>query len=172
MPRTARLDVPGVLHHVMIRGIERMKIFRNDKDREDFIGRLETLCPATQTSCYAWAYMSNHAHFLVRTGTTPLSRLMRRLLTGYVIGFNHRHKRRGQLFQNRYESIISQSEEQYDRRYDLKRQGFDLDRIAARELGMSLTELTMKLEMSIVGVGFAVERGDLIAKKRDFMLIS
>ncbi len=49
MPRTARLDAPGVLHHVMIRGVERRKIFRNDKDREDFIERLENLCPETQT---------------------------------------------------------------------------------------------------------------------------
>ena len=60
MPRTARLDAPGVLHHVMIRGIERRKIFRNDKDREDFVERLEVLCPETQTSCYAWAFLDNH----------------------------------------------------------------------------------------------------------------
>ena len=110
MPRTARLDTPGVLHHVMIRGIERRKIFRNNKDREDFIERLESLCPGTHTNCYAWAFIPNHAHFLFRTGTEPLSRLMRRLLTGYVIGFNHRHGRRGQLFQNRYKSIICQEE--------------------------------------------------------------
>jgi len=110
MPRTARLDAPGVLHHVMIRGIERRKIFRNDKDREDFIERLEVLCPETQTSCYGWAFMPNHAHFLFRTGRTPLSRLMRRLLTGYVIGFNRRHKRCGQLFQNRYKSIVCQED--------------------------------------------------------------
>ncbi len=110
MPRTARLDAPGVLHHVIIRGIERMKIFRNDKDRDDFIERLAVLWPATQTICYAWAFMSNHAHFLFRTGTMPLSKLMRRLLTGYVIGFNHRHRRSGQLFQNRYKSIICQEE--------------------------------------------------------------
>jgi len=110
MPRTARLDAPGVLHHVMIRGIERRKIFRNNKDREDFIERLEILCPGTQTDCYAWVFMPNHAHFLFRTGTDPLSRLMRRLLTGYVIGFNRRHVRSGQLFQNRYKSIICQEE--------------------------------------------------------------
>jgi len=36
---------------------------------------------------------------------------------------------------------------------------------------MSLTALARKLEMSITGVGFAVERGELIAKKRNFMLI-
>ena len=110
MPRTARLDAPGVLHHVMIRGIERRRIFRNDKDREDFIERLETRCTEAQTTCYAWAFMSNHAHFLFRTGTAPLSKLMSRLLTGYVIGFNRRHKRRGQLFQNRYKSIICQED--------------------------------------------------------------
>jgi len=40
MPRQARLDAPGVLHHVMARGIERRKIFRGDADREDFVGRL------------------------------------------------------------------------------------------------------------------------------------
>ena len=43
---------------------------------------------------------------------------------------------------------------------------------AARELGMSLTALARKLEMSIAGVGFAVERGELIAKKRNVMLIN
>jgi len=333
MPRTARLDAPGVLHHVMIRGIERRKIFRNDKDRQDFIERLEVLCPLTQTSCYAWAFLSNHAHFLFRTGTAPLSTLMRRLLTGYVIGFNRRHRRHGQLFQNRYKSIvcqediylqelvryihlnpiragivrtleelknykycghsalmgrtkrnwqdtdyvlgyfgkrkpharrqyetfvkqgltqgrrreltggglirslggwtqarerlkgldhvmsderilgdsdfvdsvISRSEEQYERRYKLKRQGFDLDRIAgrvaevfdidpdevfsrgrqdkkvkarsllcfwaARELGMSHTALAEKLEMSLAGIGFSVERGQSIAKNCNYLLI-
>ena len=110
MPRTARLDAPGVLHHVMIRGIERRDIFRNNEDREDFIERLKVLCPKTQTSCYGWALMSNHAHFLFRTGTTPLSKLMRSLLTGYVIGFNRRHKRSGQLFQNRFKSIVCQED--------------------------------------------------------------
>jgi len=52
MRRTARLDAPCVLHHVMIRGIERRKIFRNDKDREDCIERREVLCPETRTACY------------------------------------------------------------------------------------------------------------------------
>ena len=332
MPRTARLDAPGVLHHVMIRGIERRKIFRNNKDREDFIERLEILCPETHTNCYAWAFIPNHAHFLFRTGTEPLSRLMRRLLTGYVIGFNHRHGRRGQLFQNRYKSIIcqeetylrelvryihlnpvragmvqtvdelkrykycghsslmgkakrewqdtdyvlgyfgkskakarkkyesfvkegvtqgrrneltggglirslggwteardalkggvhimsderilgdsdfvdsviSQSDEHYERRHKLRRKGYDLARIAqrvsevlgmkpdevfskgrqnwkvtarsllcfwaSRELGMSHTALAKKLEMSLAGVGFSVERGESIAKKGKYSL--
>lgn len=110
MPRLARLDAPGVLQHVIIRGIERRKIFRDDKDRDDFIDRLESLLSETRTSCYAWAFMPNHAHFLLRTGDRTLSTLMRRLLTGYVVTFNRRHRRHGQLFQNRYKSIICQED--------------------------------------------------------------
>jgi len=94
----------------MIRGIERRKIFRNNKDREDFLDRLSNLLPETEISCYAWAFLPNHAHFLFRTGPIPLATLMRRLLTGYVVSFNRRHKRHGQLFQNRYKSIVCQEE--------------------------------------------------------------
>lgn len=110
MPRTARLDAPGVLHHVIIRGIEKTDIFQSNKDREDFLERLSNLCPEMEIKCYAWAFMSNHAHFLFHTGQEPLSNFMRRLLTGYVIGFNRRHNRRGHLFQNRFKSIICQEE--------------------------------------------------------------
>lgn len=110
MPRLARIDAPGVLHHLMIRGIERRKIFRNRRDYEDFLDRLATLLPEMKTACYAWALLPNHAHFLLCTGTVPLARLMRRLLTGYAVSFNRRHKRHGHVFQNRYKSIICQED--------------------------------------------------------------
>jgi putative transposase len=110
MPRIARLDTPGLLHHVMIRGIERRKIFNDDKDRENFIERLSTLLPETKTQCYAWSFLSNHAHFFLRSGPAGIAALMRRLLTGYAVSYNRRHKRHGQLFQNRYKSIICQED--------------------------------------------------------------
>ena len=110
MPRLARLDAPGILHHVIIRGIERRRIFRDSKDQDDFLGRLGDLIPETRTSCYAWALLTNHAHLLLRTGESPLSTLMRRLLTGYAGRFNRRHKRYGPLFQNRFKSIVCQED--------------------------------------------------------------
>ena len=54
--------------------------------------------------------MRNHAHFLFRSGPSGISTLMRRLLTGYAVSYNRRHKRHGQLFQNRYKSIICQED--------------------------------------------------------------
>ena len=43
-------------------------------------------------------------------GTTPLSAVMRRLLTGYARQCNRRHKRRGRLCQDRYKSFLCEKE--------------------------------------------------------------
>ncbi len=110
MPRQSRLDAPGVLHHVIIRGIEGRRIFRDDEDRDNLLDRLSLILPETKTSCYAFALMPNHAHFLFRSGEAGVSKVMRRLLTGYAVYFNNKYKRHGQLFQNRYKSIICQEE--------------------------------------------------------------
>jgi len=76
MPGSACLDAPGILRHIIIRGIERRNIFRDNKDRNNFIDRLSDLLPETQTACYAWAFIPNHAHFLFRSGTAGISTLM------------------------------------------------------------------------------------------------
>ena len=110
MPRGPRLDAPGVLHHVMVRGIERRSIFRDTKDRADFLARLAALADAGALVVYAWALLPNHAHLLVRTGQRPLARSMRSLLTGYAGTFNRRHHRVGHLFQNRYKSVVVEEE--------------------------------------------------------------
>lgn len=110
MPRQPRLDAPGSLQHVMARGIERRKIFIDDKDRESFLERFAVILEETQTQCYAWALIPNHFHLLLRTGLTPLSKVMRRLMTGYAVTFNKRHKRSGHLFQNRYKSVVCEED--------------------------------------------------------------
>jgi putative transposase len=110
MPRTARLDILGILHHVIVRGIERSPIFIDDIDRLSFITRLAKLLDETGTECLAWALLDNHIHLLVRPHQASLATFMRRLLTGHAITFNLRHKRSGHLFQNRYKSIVCEEE--------------------------------------------------------------
>ena len=110
MPRQARIDAPGALHHIIVRGIERRRIFDDDQDRYAFLSRLGDILENTQTACYAWALIPNHFHLLLRTGACPVATVMRRLLTGHAVGYNRRHKRHGHLFQNRYKSILCQEE--------------------------------------------------------------
>jgi REP-associated tyrosine transposase len=110
MPRKSRIDATGALHHVMVRGIERGKVFRNDTDRNHFLERLGEILLGTKTACYAWSLIPNHFHLLLRTGPVPISTVMRRLLTGYALWYNRKHQRHGHLFQNRFKSILCEED--------------------------------------------------------------
>lgn len=110
MPRKARIDAPGALHHIIIRGIERRAIFKDSRDYQGFIERLGNVLTDSSTPCYAWALLINHVHLLLRTGRMPLATVMRRLLTGYAQQFNRRHRRHGHLFQNRYKSFLCEED--------------------------------------------------------------
>jgi len=98
------------LHHVIVRGIARRAIFRDDRDRDALVDRLGALLQESGGLCYAWALIPNHFHLLLRTGQLPLSQVMRRLLTGYAMAFNRRYRRSGHVLQNRYKSILCQEE--------------------------------------------------------------
>jgi len=85
MPRQARLDLPGLLQHVMVRGIEKRDIFLDDADHEYFVLRLSKLLTETDTECLAWVLVPNHFHLLLRPKEQTLAFLMRCLLTGYAV---------------------------------------------------------------------------------------
>jgi len=110
MPRKSRIDAPGALHHIIVRGIESSKIFKDNTDRHNFLDRLGAIIQETKTRCLAWALIPNHFHLLVKTGYVPVATVMRRLLTGHAVFYNKRHRRSGHLFQNRYKSILCQED--------------------------------------------------------------
>lgn len=110
MPRKSRIDAPGALHHIIARGIEKKAIFKDTRDRNNFLDRMGKILAETSTACYAWALMPNHVHLLLRVGLAPISNVMQRLLTGYAQQFNRRHKRHGRLFQNRYKSFLCEED--------------------------------------------------------------
>ena len=93
MPRQSRIDAPGALHHIIIRGIEKKQIFKDDADRDNFVERLKNILKGDAAFCFAWSLMPNHVHLLLKTGKTSISTIMRRLLTGYAVYFNRKHAR-------------------------------------------------------------------------------
>jgi len=146
MPRKARIDAPGALHHIIFRGIEGTAIFKDALDYRNFIERLGIILEETNTPCFAWALLTNHVHLLLRTGLAPISTVMRRLLTGYAQQFNRRHKRSGHLFQNRYKSFLCE---------------------AVDKLKISGAAVARKLELSPSAVSKLASRGrqDVLASK-------
>lgn len=94
----------------MARGIEKRTIFKDEEDKAQFVSRIEKCVADTGVTIYAWALMPNHIHLLLRTRNMPLSKFMQKLLTGHANYFNKKYDRVGHLFQNRYKSILVQTE--------------------------------------------------------------
>ena len=65
MQRGARLDAPATLHHLITRGIEKGDIVRDEEDRKEFLRRMGELPQGVNTSIYALALMTIHAHILL-----------------------------------------------------------------------------------------------------------
>ncbi|MBD3390660.1 MAG: hypothetical protein GF418_01430 [Chitinivibrionales bacterium] len=111
MARRPRFECPGVMTHVMARGIDGKDIYNDNEDRYQFCSRLERLLARTGFRCLAWALQDNHFHLVVRPTERPLHVLMQPLNSGYARWFNKKYDRRGYLFQDRFKSIASQDQE-------------------------------------------------------------
>jgi putative transposase len=95
MARPLRMDVEGGWYHVTSRGIERRTIFRNDRDREHFLERLEAMVGRFGIVLHAYVMMDNHYHVIVECPEANLSRSIQWLNVSYVAWFNRRHDRVG-----------------------------------------------------------------------------
>ena len=108
MPRPPRLDLPGAVYHVTARGNERRPIFRDDRDREEYLARIAYYRNKFRFRLLSYCPMTNRVHLAIRTSDAPLSRIMAGLHSSYIQRFNRRHHRVGHLFQGRYKSFLVQ----------------------------------------------------------------
>ena len=102
MARLLRVEYPGAIYHVTIRGNNRRALFVDDKDRERFLDRLGEYGEEYGIRIYAYCLMSNHVHLVVETPEANLGRFLHRLQTAYTTYFNLRHEESGHLTQGRY----------------------------------------------------------------------
>ena len=70
MPRQARLDTPGTLHPVMVRGIERRAIVEDEADRGDPVERSGRLASELKTAVYCVG-LANESCPLVPSAVAP-----------------------------------------------------------------------------------------------------
>ncbi len=106
MPRPLRIDFPGALHHVIVKGNEGKNIFRDVKDKENFLEIFSELIDRDGFVMHAYCLMDNHIHSIIETGNIPLSQLMQEVLTRYVQEFNVKWNRSGHLLQGRHSAIL------------------------------------------------------------------
>jgi putative transposase len=112
MPRRARLKLPGVTVHVIQRGNNRQACFYADEDFQIYLHHLEELSRQFDCAVHAYALMTNHVHLLVTPkGEDGVSLLMKHLGQRYVQYINRSYGRSGTLWEGRFRSCLTQSEE-------------------------------------------------------------
>ncbi|MDD3839113.1 MAG: transposase [Clostridia bacterium] len=103
MPRQRRKRSKTGIYHVMLRGIDRSKIFGDDEDREKFIQAVFKARQKSQFFIYAYCLMSNHVHLLIKE-SEEIGKIIKRIAVSYVQWYNDKYAREGHLFQNRFRS--------------------------------------------------------------------
>lgn len=106
MARKLRVEYPRAIYHVMNRGDRREPIFKDDADRERFIGTMGEACAKTGWQMHALCLMPNHFHMVLETPQANLVAGMQWFLGTYTGRFNRRHKLFGHLFSGRYKALV------------------------------------------------------------------
>src|SRR5262245_52103526 len=106
MPRSPRIVYAGAFYHVSNRGNRKADIFRTDHDRRHFLARTAEACVQTSLRCLAYCLMTNHYHFVFRTGEPKLTEAMQWIDARYAEHFNVAHTLSGHVFQGRYRAEL------------------------------------------------------------------
>ncbi len=111
MPRPLRLQVPGGIFHITLRGNNRRRIFDDATDHHRYLQERQQGFREHACSLLAYALMSNHVHLLLQDHQGTLSRLMQVLNARYTRYFNRRHQCIGHLYQGRFFSRLVDRDE-------------------------------------------------------------
>ncbi len=133
--------VNGEIYHIVLRAIESLKLFRDEKDyfrmihdlfefndddpvlssfRNKIIKARNVLATVTErkkrkmlVEILAFCLMPNHIHLLVRQlREGGISKFMRKIGAGYGLYYNQKYERKGHLFDGRYRIVHIENQEQ------------------------------------------------------------
>ncbi|MTI86024.1 MAG: transposase [Firmicutes bacterium] len=110
MPRIARKRSSSGIYHVVLRGINRQRIFEDDQDNQKYLKTIKRYKKTSGYEVYAYCLMSNHIHLLMKEGKEDLGITFRRIGASYVYWYNWKYSRRGHLFQDRYKSEVVETD--------------------------------------------------------------
>lgn len=110
MPRNERKKSSTGVYHVMMRGINKQRIFEDDEDCLKLLNTLAKFQKVSDYTIYAYCLMGNHIHLLIKEGNEELGNTFKRIGTSYVQWYNGKYSRTGHLFQDRYKSEVVEDE--------------------------------------------------------------
>ncbi len=104
MARTARKKSESGIYRVVLRGTNRLAVFKSDDDKEEFLKRLIAVKAEFPFNLYAYCFMDDHVQLLIKETGVAINRVFSRLTPRFAIWYNRTHDRTGILFMDRYKS--------------------------------------------------------------------
>lgn len=123
MSRTSRATSSTGIYHIMMRGINRQSIFRDDADKIKFLSFVEAILNRKATfagetmgeyEIYAYALMGNHFHILIKVVSGELGPFVKSLASSYAMYFNQKYRRDGHLFKERFKSEPCETDDYFE----------------------------------------------------------
>ncbi len=106
MPRIARMKSPADYYHIMMRGINKERIFIDQAHKKFMEELLETQLKENQASLVAYCIMDNHLHLVVKGELKDISTSLKKVNIRFAMRLDKEPNRVGHVFQDRYKSKI------------------------------------------------------------------
>ena len=84
MPRTARRKSCDSIYHIMVKSVGDSKLFKIDDDKEMYLGIIKKYQNIFNFKVYAYCLMDNHAHFMIDSNGSDISKFMQRINQSYA----------------------------------------------------------------------------------------
>ena len=104
MPRLARVKSYSGYYHIIMRGINRQELFKDDQDYRKFLRFLKRCKDIVEIEVLGWCLMNNHVHMLIKEGNEDISITIKRIGISYVWYHHVKYNCVGHLFQDRFHS--------------------------------------------------------------------
>ncbi len=110
MPRKPREKSETGIYHVILRGINKQRIFEDKQDYQKFIDVLKQTKEVSRFELYSYCLMSNHIHLLIKETKEELGEVFKRIGAKFVYWYNFKYSRTGHLFQGRFKSEVVEND--------------------------------------------------------------
>src|SRR3989338_2702069 len=105
MPRPLRVQLDGAVYFVTLEGPHNEKIFNDHDDYQKYLELLTQCKEEYHFKLFSYALLPSELFLLIEANDEfSTSRIMQRVTPLYTKYFNHRHERKGPLFQKRFRS--------------------------------------------------------------------
>jgi putative transposase len=101
-----KMNAPGVISHITQRAAGADRVFHEDDDYLEMLGRLKGVSQAYYLEVLSFVLMPNHVHLLVRQTRPNLDEAMRELFSRYARRHNDKYERKGHLFGGPYRQAV------------------------------------------------------------------